>query len=43
MKLMPQLCDLALFEPMGDAALKQVRPALPKPDTLSLQPMRELQ
>ena len=24
MKLMPQLCDLALFEPMGDAALKQV-------------------
>jgi len=24
MKFMPQLCDLALFEPMGDAALKQV-------------------
>ena len=28
MKLMPQLCDLALFEPVGDPALKQVPSAL---------------
>jgi hypothetical protein len=36
MNFMPQLCDLALFEPMGDHSLKQVLLSLSPSLSLSL-------